>query len=442
MRNIPDVALTGDNVYVDYGNGSSGTFGGTSCATPLWAAFVALVNQRAAGYDLAPVGFVNPAIYAIGKGSDYASVMHDITTGNNTNSASSKEFYAAAGYDLCSGWGTPDGDGLINVLAPLPDPMGVSPAGGFNSFGLVSGPFSIGFEAFSLTNYGNQTLIWSLSNPSPWLTASCTSGRLAPGKRATVITVSLNAAASSLAAGNYTAAIWFTNLSTGYVASRQFTLTVSSLLVQNGGFESGSLSGWTQSGNTADTLVTASSSYVYSGTSYGAELGPSGAPGYLSQTLPTVAGQSYLLSLWLENPAVGIPNQFSVFWNGATVFNQTNLAAFGWTNLQFLVTASAANTVLQFGFRDDPAYFGLDDISVTPVGAPVLRPLAKANATMQFALYTSVGTSYQVQYVSNLCQTNWINVGQPFTATSASTTFTDAGASDLQRFYRMVISPQ
>jgi subtilase family serine protease len=47
-RNIPDVALTADNVYVAYGDGSSATFGGTSCATPLWAALVALMNQQAA----------------------------------------------------------------------------------------------------------------------------------------------------------------------------------------------------------------------------------------------------------------------------------------------------------------------------------------------------------------------------------------------------------
>ena len=47
MRNMPDVALTADNVYVIYGNGKAGAFGGTSCATPLWAAFIALVNQLA-----------------------------------------------------------------------------------------------------------------------------------------------------------------------------------------------------------------------------------------------------------------------------------------------------------------------------------------------------------------------------------------------------------
>jgi subtilase family serine protease len=47
MRNVPDVALTADNVFVVYSNGISGSFGGTSCASPLWAGFIALVNQQA-----------------------------------------------------------------------------------------------------------------------------------------------------------------------------------------------------------------------------------------------------------------------------------------------------------------------------------------------------------------------------------------------------------
>jgi uncharacterized repeat protein (TIGR01451 family) len=118
MRNVPDVALTADNVYViaDNGVGYPGT-GGTSCASPLWAGFAALVNQQGGAVGLPPVGFLNPALYAIGKGAAYATCFHDTTTGNNTWSGSPNLFFAVPGYDLCTGWGTPTGTNLINALA-------------------------------------------------------------------------------------------------------------------------------------------------------------------------------------------------------------------------------------------------------------------------------------------------------------------------------------
>ncbi|MEI9963004.1 MAG: hypothetical protein WDM76_18370 [Limisphaerales bacterium] len=126
-------------------------------------------------------------------------------------------------------------------------------------------------------------------------------------------------------------------------------------------------SGWTQSGNTGSTGVSAASTYAHSGT-YGARLGPSGTPGFLSQTLTTTTpGQTYLLSLWLDSPDGLIPNNFQISWNGTTIFYQTDISAIGWTNLQFTVTATAASTVLQLGFQDNPSYLGLDDISVTNI---------------------------------------------------------------------------
>ncbi len=121
MRNLPDVALTADQVWViaHDGRASSGSeVGGTSCAAPLWAAFTALVNEQGALNQRSPVGFLNPALYGLGLGSSYAATFHDITTGNNTNLSSPDKFYAVTGYDLCTGWGTPNGTNLINALAP------------------------------------------------------------------------------------------------------------------------------------------------------------------------------------------------------------------------------------------------------------------------------------------------------------------------------------
>lgn len=117
FRNIPDVALTADNVYVVFGGGFNGNFGGTSCATPLWAGFTALVNQQAVANGNQTVGFLNPALYAIAKTASYTNCFHDITTGNNTWSQSPNLFFAVPGYDLCTGLGTPVGTSLINALA-------------------------------------------------------------------------------------------------------------------------------------------------------------------------------------------------------------------------------------------------------------------------------------------------------------------------------------
>jgi uncharacterized repeat protein (TIGR01451 family) len=71
------------------------------------------------------MGIVNPAIYAIGKSSaNYASSFHDITTGNNFSDVSPNQFSAVPGYDLCTGWGTPNGSNLINALVfPVASPV-------------------------------------------------------------------------------------------------------------------------------------------------------------------------------------------------------------------------------------------------------------------------------------------------------------------------------
>ena len=116
-RNIPDVALTADNIWVIYGGGQAGSGAGTSCAAPLWAGFTALVNQFAADNNHAPVGFINPAVYAIATGPNYANCFHDTATGNNEWSGSPNLFVATNGYDLCTGLGTPNGTNLIFALA-------------------------------------------------------------------------------------------------------------------------------------------------------------------------------------------------------------------------------------------------------------------------------------------------------------------------------------
>jgi subtilase family serine protease len=111
MRNIPDLALTADiQMYLIQSNGQAVVVGGTSAAAPLWSGFVALANQQAAANAKPRIGFLNPLIYGIGKGSNYATDLHDVRSGNNGG------FSAVSGYDLATGWGSPGGQHLVNDL--------------------------------------------------------------------------------------------------------------------------------------------------------------------------------------------------------------------------------------------------------------------------------------------------------------------------------------
>ena len=120
-RNVPDVAMAASSIYVISNNGVTNSVVGTSAAAPLWAGFTALVNQQAVAYGLPSVGLVNPAIYAIGTGTTYAACFHDFIPGNNETYYSPFQYFAAVGYDLCTGWGTPNGSNLVNALAPQPE---------------------------------------------------------------------------------------------------------------------------------------------------------------------------------------------------------------------------------------------------------------------------------------------------------------------------------
>lgn len=114
-RNAPDVAMVATNIRV-FENGAWVYFAGTSASAPLWAGFWALVNEQAAYSGRPRLGFANPPLYFIAKGPAYTSSFHDITTGNNFNATNPTKYPAVPGFDLVTGWGSPNGPGLIDVL--------------------------------------------------------------------------------------------------------------------------------------------------------------------------------------------------------------------------------------------------------------------------------------------------------------------------------------
>ena len=448
-RNTPDVAMVADNIFIVADNGQQETTGGTSCASPLWAGFAALANQQAVAAGLPTIGFVNPALFHIGTNSSYAAGFDDITVGNNTNN-NATHYLAVPGYDLCTGWGSPSGGSLIIALTQ-PDGFQITPGRGAVANGPVGGPFTLSTQALSLTNTGKAAFNWSLVNTSAWLNVSSSNGTLTAGGGAISVSLTLNSAANLLPAGVYTANIWFTNLTSGLAQLRQFTLQVGQELVQDGGFEAGDFTYWTLSGG----LTAYTNNFVDDGTytsysplagNYFAALGQVATLAYLSQPLPTRAGQFYLLSFWLENPSGATPNQFLVQWNTNStstnvIFNQLNMGTFGWSNLQFVVNASTNLTTLQFGFRNDIDYFALDNVSVMPAPVPAIKALAPVNGSIQLAWTALPGVQYQVQYKTNLTQTGWINLGGIITATKNPMTFSNNIGSDPQRFYRVVLLP-
>jgi hypothetical protein len=141
-------------------------------------------------------------------------------------------------------------------------------------------------------------------------------------------------------------------------------------LVVNCGFETGDFSGWTQSGNTGATGV---NSFATHSGNFGAFFGPIGSLGFITQNLLTVPGATYNLSFWLR---VGAPeNQFQAFFNGVQLTNLVNTAVPDYTLFTFNgLLATGASTQLQFGFREDPSFWDIDDIVVVAANAPVPEP--------------------------------------------------------------------
>ncbi len=140
-RNFPDVSFVARNIADIYSRRGSSVFptdqtqGGTSASTPLWAGFMALVNQAAHSAGVPPVGFANPVLYGIGpSGSLYSACFNDITSGNNPPKpgqpgagpqdpyfpAPAKGFSAGPGYDLVTGLGSPTCTLIAQLASPTP----------------------------------------------------------------------------------------------------------------------------------------------------------------------------------------------------------------------------------------------------------------------------------------------------------------------------------
>jgi len=123
-RNYPDVAMLADNIEAFF-EGGVVTVAGTSCAAPLWAGFMALVNQKSLQNGGGKMGFINPTLYDIGltRGSVddlYSVCFHDVQDGISNANGFGSGFKSVPGYDLTTGWGTPTCALIHQLASPTP----------------------------------------------------------------------------------------------------------------------------------------------------------------------------------------------------------------------------------------------------------------------------------------------------------------------------------
>ena len=216
-RNAPDVSANANFTFyvcADQTTCTANDYGGTSFAAPMWAGYLALTNQQEFANTGKTLGFINPALYTIGLSSSYDTDFHDITSGSNGYSAT-------VGYDLATGWGSPNGTNLLNALtgsssspsfslSASPSPISVDR--GSSGTSTITATISGGFNAaITLSASGEGTGDTVTFSPNPIA---------APGSGTSTMTVKVGRAAL----GNHT--ITITGTGGGVTSTTTVTLDV------------------------------------------------------------------------------------------------------------------------------------------------------------------------------------------------------------------------
>src|SRR5271168_754807 len=221
LRNGPDVSANANFTFyvcADQTTCTANDYGGTSFATPMWAGYLALANQQAAANG-DTIGFINPILYPAALTSSYGTYFHDITSG------SCGTYSGLTGFDLCTGWGSPNTTGIINLLAGSATPsftlsaspsslsitqgssgtstISVADAGGFSgSVTLAASGLPSGVTAAFGTNPTTGSSVLTLTASSTATTGAATvtiTGTSGTLTATTTIALTINAATSGFA---------------------------------------------------------------------------------------------------------------------------------------------------------------------------------------------------------------------------------------------------
>ncbi|MFG1644115.1 protease pro-enzyme activation domain-containing protein [Amycolatopsis sp. NPDC049252] len=279
-RSVPDVAMDADygaGALSVYMNGGWQDVGGTSLSSPLWAGYIAMVNQKAKAGGKANLGGINPALYSIAKGGSYSSNFHDVTSGSNGT------YSAGTGYDLCTGWGSMQGDTLADSL------IGGTTPPAANDFSMAANPASVGVDpgksatttvSTTVTKGSTQTVALSASGLPAGVTATFDPASVTAGQASTLTLT----ASSSASPGQTTVTV------TGQGSDATHTATVS-LTVNSSGQGDFSLAVTPGSGSVAagqSTSATVSTA--------AAVTGQGASPSVINGSPTTVAKYPFIIS--------------------------------------------------------------------------------------------------------------------------------------------------
>jgi subtilase family serine protease len=342
LRNGPDVAANANFTFyvcADQTTCTANDYGGTSFAAPMWAGYLALANQQAAANGDS-IGFIDPILYPAALTSSYGTYFHDITSG------SCGTYSGITGYDLCTGWGSPNTTGIINLLAGSATP----------SFTLSDSPSSL-----TITQGGSGTSTITVNDVNGFsgsvtLAASgLPSGVTATfGTNPTTGTSVLTLTASSTATTG-SATVTITGTSGSLTATTTLALTVNSTATPNFTIAASPTSVTVTQGSSGTSTITITSTGGFnSATTLAASGLPSGVTAAFSTnpvTPPANGSATSTLTLTASSTATVGTATVTITGTSGSTSHSTTIA----------LTVNASSGTKNFTLSLSPSSFTIDD---------------------------------------------------------------------------------